>query len=64
MNKELITSGVNGYIVEPQNALDLADKMIYALKNNVELAKMGSTNILKSEHYHIEKVWSRIVEVI
>jgi glycosyltransferase involved in cell wall biosynthesis len=64
MNKELITSGVNGYIVEPQNALDLADKMIYALKNNVELAKMGSTNILKAEHYHIEKVWPRITDLL
>jgi glycosyltransferase involved in cell wall biosynthesis len=64
MNKEVIIDGINGYIVEPKNALDLAEKMIYALKNNNELAKMGSTNILKSEHYHIEKVWSRIVEVI
>ena len=64
MNKEVIIDGVNGYIVEPKNALDLADKMIYALKNKNELAKMGSTNILKAEHYHIEKVWPRIVDLI
>lgn len=60
MNTELIVHGENGYIVEPMNYLDLAEKMKLAMNSEGELNKMRFRNLGLAQKYHIDYIWPQI----
>ena len=60
MNRELIQNAVNGYLVEPKNAMDLAQKMQIVLENEKELSNIRKFNNSLAKQYHIDNVWPQI----
>ena len=42
---EVIKDGINGFIVKPKSAVDLAEKMAYAIDNIQMVRQLGSGNI-------------------
>ena len=53
---ELIDDGVNGYIVESENAVELGDKINHILNDDKLRIKMGNENLKKIQDYTIEKM--------
>ena len=60
MNSELIKNGVNGYLVELMNAIDLNQRMQKVLENEKELVDIRKLNNSSAKQYHIENFWSQI----
>ena len=56
---ELVKDGVNGYLFEPNNVTDLANKSIEILKNKDLAKKMGETSLEMVETHQIEKSFDR-----
>ena len=65
--KDIITDGVDGFLVSTGDEQMLADKICYLIKNPDIRTKMGIAALKKSENYHIEKIipmWMRLFERI
>jgi glycosyltransferase involved in cell wall biosynthesis len=52
----LIEDGINGYLVEPGNAQNLAEKIILLLENDETLMNMGKENLNKVQKFRWEKI--------
>lgn len=57
---EMVEDGVNGYLVPPKNAEEIADKILYLCKNKKTLISMSEQahkkSILFSKKKHIQKI--------
>ena len=59
--KDLVINGVTGFLVEPTNTKELAEKMLYLLDNNDKAKEMGvKARRLVEEKFSIDKVVSRL----
>jgi len=54
---EIVTDGENGFLVEPRNSQQLADKIMLLLQDENVRKHLSSNNIKKAEQYN----WSEIV---
>lgn len=60
---EIICEGINGYLVEPKNSGEIAEKIIY-LVNNIEVAhSMSENNIRDVKQYAWENVVKKLEDV-
>ena len=63
--KDIITDGVDGFLVSTGDEQMLADKICYLIENPDIRMKMGTAALKKSENYHIEKIipmWMNLFE--
>jgi glycosyltransferase involved in cell wall biosynthesis len=59
--KDLVINGVTGFLVEPTNTKELAEKMLYLLDNNDKAKEMGvKARRLVEEKFSIDKVVSQL----
>ena len=61
---EMISDGINGYIVENEDAAAAADRIDYLLENDVIRERMFKNNIQKAYGYTIETMVKRYVSII
>jgi glycosyltransferase involved in cell wall biosynthesis len=61
---ELIEDGINGYIVEVGNSLDLKEKIFELLQNDNLCKKMASNNVKKMHGNTIENIAKSHIDVI
>lgn len=54
--REIISNGVNGYLINGRNVVDMANKVEELLKNKQELEKMANNSLCMSEKYRPEKI--------
>lgn len=54
---EIVTEGENGFLVEPRNSQQLAEKILFLLENEDMRRHLSSNSIEKAKHYD----WSSIV---
>jgi glycosyltransferase involved in cell wall biosynthesis len=57
---EIIRNEENGYLVEPKNPQQLADKLLQILKNPIQSKKISSNNIEKVKKYS----WKNVIECL
>ena len=62
--KEIITDGTNGYIVSPNQAQALADKVIQLLTDDKQREKMGENARLHVQEHYNDKNYAQTVEKI
>ena len=60
----LIEDGINGYLVEPGNAQNLAEKIILLLENDETLMNMGKENLNKVQKFRWEKIAAETSEIM
>ena len=60
---ELITSGENGYLVEPADCTGLSRAVVSILKNPELAEKMGDNSRKKVEHFSVDKMVERTEEL-
>ncbi len=61
--KDIITDGVNGLLVEPENVKELADKICYLIENEDERREMGRRARERASDFKIEiiaKQWDNL----
>jgi glycosyltransferase involved in cell wall biosynthesis len=61
--KEVVQDRMNGFLVDPQNAGALADKLLFMLQNPVILDEMSRNNIQAATGYGWDHIIVRIEEV-
>jgi glycosyltransferase involved in cell wall biosynthesis len=54
----LINDGTNGYLIDPGDIQNLADKIVFLLQNKEILSNMGEANLIKIQNYRWEKIAS------
>jgi glycosyltransferase involved in cell wall biosynthesis len=64
MNTEIIEDGINGFIIPPNDAVSLANKMMWVLENRDTLKTIGARNQKKAKEYHIDRIWPKLLEII
>jgi glycosyltransferase involved in cell wall biosynthesis len=57
---EIIINEENGYLVEPKNPQQLADKLLQILKNPIQSKKFSNNNIEKVKNYS----WKNVIECL
>ena len=60
---EIIHNGENGFLVEPKNSTELAEKILMLLQENELRVKIGQNNKQKAGDYTWEKVIERLEEL-
>jgi glycosyltransferase involved in cell wall biosynthesis len=61
--QDIVTEGVNGFLIEPENSKDIADKVICLFDDRALMEKMSQNNIIKVEGYAWEKIAAKMEEV-
>jgi glycosyltransferase involved in cell wall biosynthesis len=68
---EIVKDGVNGFLIEPENPKELADKIAFLINNITTAKKMGETgrktieenfSIEKNVH-QIEKIYLELIQI-
>lgn len=60
---EIIKDKINGYLIEPGDYKDLAEKIIFLFKNDPERTKISRKNIEESEKYAWENVTHELLVI-
>jgi glycosyltransferase involved in cell wall biosynthesis len=60
---EIMQDGVNGYLVEPKNSGQIADKISYLIQNESVMLKMSENNKLRSREYSWDGVAKSLEDV-
>ncbi|PKP27328.1 MAG: glycosyltransferase family 4 protein [Bacteroidetes bacterium HGW-Bacteroidetes-22] len=63
--KEIVTDGVDGYLVQPDNTQELADKICSLIENPTLRNRMGETARVNSARYNLEIIagkWKELFE--
>lgn len=63
--KDIITDGVDGFLVPTDDEQMLAEKICYLIENPNIRTQMGTAALKKSENYHIDKIipmWMSLFE--
>lgn len=60
---EIIQEGKNGFLVEPANPNDLADRIIYLCNNSLVRKYISENNKAKSEHFGWEKIAEKLEDI-
>ena len=60
---EIVTEGENGFLVEPRNSQQLAEKILFLLKNEDMRRHLSGNNIKKAEQYSWSKIVTSLEEV-
>jgi L-malate glycosyltransferase len=61
---EIIRDGVNGFLVPPRSPEDLAEKILFLLKNPALMEKMGNTNAVEAkEKYDLQVKAKKIMQL-
>lgn len=53
---EIITEGVDGFLIEPDNIVELADKICFLIENPDHRAKMGKMAKINSARYNLDNI--------
>ena len=64
MNTEIIEDGINGFIIPPNDAVSLANKMLWVMENRDALKEIGTRNQERANDYHIDHIWPKIFDII
>lgn len=60
--KETVIDGINGFLVSPQNAEELAEKMIFMIKNQKKVEKMSlESRKFAEKEFNIDKINDEII---
>lgn len=62
--KEIITDGVNGYIINPEHTQELADKIAYLLIYDEKRKNMGENACAHVRQNYNDKIYARTIENI
>lgn len=63
--KETVQKGVNGFLVPPYSAEDLADKMCYFIENPDKIIEMGNNSYqIAQQQFDASKVNQRLIELL
>jgi glycosyltransferase involved in cell wall biosynthesis len=62
--KELIESGVNGFVVEPYSTGEFIDKVTLCLNDRNYLSELGEQSFMKAKKFTIEHSAAMILEII
>jgi glycosyltransferase involved in cell wall biosynthesis len=61
---ELVTDGVNGFLVPPQDSASLADAIKQLADNPVLRQKMGEANHQKGQEFRADTVVAKMLKII
>lgn len=63
--RETVSQGVNGFMVEPRNAMALADKMVWMIENASYLPAMGrASRKMAEEKFNAQTINAKLTEII
>lgn len=62
-SNELVDPGRNGYLIEPENVDEMADKLNHLSASRKERIRMGEAAFMKAQEYTIEKMAQRHMEI-
>lgn len=63
--RETVTDGVNGYLIPPWNAKELADKMLYLIEHPEEIKRMGNeSHRIATEQFNVHKINRVLADII
>ncbi len=63
--RETVIEGKNGFLVEPKNYNELAEKMIYCIENKEKLQEMGDISYKYAvERFDVNKINKEILDII
>ena len=63
MQKEIIRDGINGFLFSPDNPVELAERIVYAIENIKKISKMGEACKKSVEPYLIENKVNAYLEI-
>ena len=60
---ELVDDGVNGYVVRPGQARDIAQRLTTLLDRSPEADRMGANGLITARRCHVDRAAPRLKEI-